>query len=278
METMGTGADTGYTVDTVSTDDLGCDEFDRIYYEREQKEPVLVRNEVSDWDAVKKWDPEYLDCVLGNLEATILFQEEGMFNPNVNIEEMTVPFSEAREYISEDGRYYMPQAAIERPWIARLATGNEVDFPRLREDIRRPRFLHDLRKLLLVTNIWFGGDKCKSPLHYDVSHNLFSQVMGEKRVLLASPAQSEFVYPAYGASSDRQSRVDVFNPDETEFPRYKDADYAEVVVKPGDMLFIPKGWWHAVETLTLSISVNFWWKDIYSYSKYLGSRLVSRFI
>jgi ribosomal protein L16 Arg81 hydroxylase len=28
---------------------------------------------------------------------------------------------------------------------------------------------------------------------------------------------------------------------------------------PGDVIYIPRGWWHHVRTLDLSISVNFWW-------------------
>jgi lysine-specific demethylase 8 len=33
----------------------------------------------------------------------------------------------------------------------------------------------------------------------------------------------------------------------------------ETVLHPGDMAFIPKGWWHEVEALTPSFSVSFWW-------------------
>lgn len=31
-----------------------------------------------------------------------------------------------------------------------------------------------------------------------------------------------------------------------------------VVLEPGDVLFVPRGWWHFVESLELSISVNVW--------------------
>lgn len=27
----------------------------------------------------------------------------------------------------------------------------------------------------------------------------------------------------------------------------------------GEMLFIPSGWWHRVESLSVSFSVSFWW-------------------
>merc|ERR1712146_449239 len=32
-----------------------------------------------------------------------------------------------------------------------------------------------------------------------------------------------------------------------------------IIVNAGDMLYIPKGYWHHVQSLTTSISVSFWW-------------------
>lgn len=34
-----------------------------------------------------------------------------------------------------------------------------------------------------------------------------------------------------------------------------------VVLRPGDALLIPKGWWHHCTSLTISISVSFWWDE-----------------
>lgn len=31
-----------------------------------------------------------------------------------------------------------------------------------------------------------------------------------------------------------------------------------VVLSPGDVLFIPRHWWHYVENLDIAISVNIW--------------------
>jgi len=33
-----------------------------------------------------------------------------------------------------------------------------------------------------------------------------------------------------------------------------------VIVNAGDMLYIPKGYWHHVQSLTTSISISFWWE------------------
>ncbi|CAD7958662.1 unnamed protein product [Amoebophrya sp. A120] len=34
-------------------------------------------------------------------------------------------------------------------------------------------------------------------------------------------------------------------------------DAIDVIVKPGDVLYIPKHWWHYVESLTTSASLSF---------------------
>lgn len=52
--------------------------------------------------------------------------------------------------------------------------------------------------------------------------------------------------------------VEVFNPDYARFPKLADAVCHEVVLDAGEMLFIPKFWWHAVSHLAdLTLSVNF---------------------
>jgi len=39
----------------------------------------------------------------------------------------------------------------------------------------------------------------------------------------------------------------------------KSAKFTEVLMLPGDLLFIPSKTWHYVRGLSTSISANFWW-------------------
>ena len=52
-----------------------------------------------------------------------------------------------------------------------------------------------------------------------------------------------------------------FNPDAPDyqrFPRARDVTFLRVTLEAGDLLFLPEGWFHQVESVSTSLSVNFW--------------------
>lgn len=261
----------------VNTNELGQAEFTRKYCN--PSEPVLIKDEAIGWEATKKWNPEYLNCLLGNQEVRVTFHEEGILGRTVDRDVETLPFSEAHSCILDDGRYYVNRMAIERTLISRLTTGKDSKCSFLAEDIQQPRFLDDWSKIHHVTMFWYGGDRCKSALHWDTFDNLFVQIFGEKRFLLFSPTQTEYLYPVYGSDGPTASRINVFDSEETQskFPRFEQAEFIDLTLEPGDMLFIPKGWWHAADSLTTSISVNFWWLKPYPYLRILAGILSERY-
>ena len=52
---------------------------------------------------------------------------------------------------------------------------------------------------------------------------------------------------------------DIKRPNFKKFSKFKEAVQYKVTLNPGNVLFIPSGWWHQVESLNPSISLNFWW-------------------
>merc|ERR1719171_3281927 len=50
-------------------------------------------------------------------------------------------------------------------------------------------------------------------------------------------------------NSAYNTAVDVHHPDLAAFPEFKKAEGFEVTLEPGDLLFFPSMWWHAVENL-----------------------------
>lgn len=108
-------------------------------------------------------------------------------------------------------------------------------------------------------NLWLGPSGTITPCHHDPYDNLLCQVFGSKYVRLYAPSEAGKLYPSEKKSTSNTSLVDVESPDYGEFPLYKDAEYQDCILREGDMLYIPKGWWHFVKSLETSCSVSFWW-------------------
>jgi hypothetical protein len=55
------------------------------------------------------------------------------------------------------------------------------------------------------------------------------------------------------------SAVDFDNPDLERFPLYRQVQFQEAILEPGDLLFIPQSWWHYLRALEPSISLSIDW-------------------
>jgi len=105
---------------------------------------------------------------------------------------------------------------------------------------------------------WIGPTGTMTPLHCDFDDNLFAQIWGSKRIFLSPPHHAEFLYPSEANAILFGSPFDPEAPDFEKFPLARQATMIEVIVNPGDMLYVPAGWYHQVKALTFSLSSNRW--------------------
>ena len=101
------------------------------------------------------------------------------------------------------------------------------------------------------SSLWVGGHGSTTQAHYDVLHNVFVQVHGTKRFRLWGPdAHSALrVFPdAHPRARKAQVTIDA-DPD---LP----APELDLVLEPGDAVFVPAFWFHHVEAQSMSVSVN----------------------
>ena len=105
---------------------------------------------------------------------------------------------------------------------------------------------------------WLGPAGTMTPLHCDYDDNIFAQIWGTKRIFLSPPHHGEFLYAWEANPVLFGSPVNPEAPDFDKFPLARQATLIEVIVNPGDMLYIPAGWYHYVHALTFSLSSNRW--------------------
>jgi len=105
---------------------------------------------------------------------------------------------------------------------------------------------------------WLGPAGTVTPLHADYDDNLFVQIWGSKRISLAPPHHDAFLYPVEANALLFGSPFDPEAPDYERFPLARQAALLELVVEPGDMLYVPAGWYHQVRSLSFSLSSNRW--------------------
>jgi hypothetical protein len=100
-----------------------------------------------------------------------------------------------------------------------------------------------------------------TPLHFDVCHNFYAQVSGRKRFLLVDPAYG----PELGALPPWRSRywwTSPVDPESDDRPRRAGAAIPvdRVELAPGEILFLPGGYWHQVRTLERAIAVAYFFE------------------
>ncbi len=109
--------------------------------------------------------------------------------------------------------------------------------------------------------LWMGSKGALTPMHNDAMHNFYVQIYGEKKFTLYPPEAwgHLYLYPKYHLQH-RNVQVNIRDVNYKRFPRFKQAPEPIVaIVRPGDVLYLPPGWFHEVEALTPTpISVNIW--------------------
>lgn len=136
--------------------------------------------------------------------------------------------------------------------------GNNILPERLMKQIKYPPYFDP--SLFIPPRIWIGPKGTLTPLHRDDTDNLFAQVWGEKTFTLAAPHHREALGTWSTAPQGGLDGCD-FNPDAPDyqrFPHARDVTFMRVTLGAGDLLFLPEGWFHQVESVSTSLSVNFW--------------------
>ncbi|MFF2078504.1 cupin-like domain-containing protein [Kitasatospora sp. NPDC058162] len=225
--------------------------------------PLHLPGLIDGWPAGKLWQPEELTKRHGTRRVTALvgLPSTGVLFPQDQRNyERELPFGEFIERMGAEGPEVPCYLAYQR--VHEIFDPADCDFASL-----RPADGHGTD-----TRVWIGSAGTRSMLHSDLKDNFFCQVWGEKSVILISWRDSRAAYPFPGNLVN--SQIDLAEPDLVRFPRLRGATLHHVRMRPGDLLYIPRGWWHDIRAHTPSVSVNHWFGEplgLPDYLRLLGS-------
>jgi hypothetical protein len=115
-------------------------------------------------------------------------------------------------------------------------------------------------------SIWIGT-RTRIAAHNDIPDNFAVCAVGRRRFTLFPPESFADLYlgPLENTPAGRAvSMVDIADPDLELHPRFAEAAAVALLaeLEPGDALFIPSMWYHAVEALDgFNVLINHWWRE-----------------
>jgi Cupin-like domain len=263
--------------DSVTDTDISGDKFMDDYLVANK--PLVVRGwGQRSWPLAPPWDLRELARRFGDHRVPLfdtLFEQQ-----------CSVSFGEYVSAIVSGGSNSEPAPYMR--WYSRqrqfqMLSADEV-FAELAEDWKAPSWLPsgdyllpEIKKdadpvtdLFPARGIFVCAAGGRTRLHVDpwASDACLCQITGDKRLVMYPPEAAEFL-------SDGDSVVDLSNPDTARFPGWNQITPAlDVTLTPGDVIFIPAGWFHAVVALSASVSIT--WNFVHEvhadrFAKYLGS-------
>ncbi len=219
--------------------------------------PLVLSDALDDWPLFKMPKAEALEH-LAHVQGITRHGEYARNAFSSEREFRTTPLRdfvatmERNQFAGDEPPAYMGNNQLPQQWLNLIRLPDYFD-PKLHVG---PRF-------------WLGPRGTLTPLHRDDTDNLFAQVWGEKSMLLAAPHHRQALgsWATAPQGGLEGCDFDPDNPDFERFPSAKNVDFLQVILQPGDLFFLPEGWFHRVMSLSTSLSINFWvrsvraWKD-----------------
>jgi len=226
---------------------LSADEFFRSYYSVNR--PVVFQDGLKHSATLARWNPDYLKTRCGSEMVEVMAGRSADRNYEINSDhhKTRTRMSEFVERVKQAGQtndFYM------------VANNRSLETGKMKALLDEVHVLEHILDPAIAQSrmfLWFGPGGTVTPLHHDAMNILLAQVYGRKTVTLIPSFHTPYVYNHVGV----YSAVDCEKPDFNKFPLFKQAARLKVVLEPGQVLFIPVGWWHHVRSIDVSISLSF---------------------
>jgi Cupin-like domain len=231
-------------LDLAVVDGIDPETFYRDFYAINR--PAKLTGLVDHWPALRLWSLDHFAGIAGDriVEAQVQRESAADYELAKDAHRRGVRFADYVEWLRVDE----PSNDV---YLTAYNSGtNAVALAPLWKDIGDVSILE--RRGDSDGFLWLGPRGTLTPWHHDLTNNLLVQVMGEKRVRMSPPWAWARMRNSTHCFSDWDNEPLPAGLGDAERP-----PVIECVIGPGEAIFLPVGWWHQVEALSLSASVSF---------------------
>lgn len=223
----------------------------KIHYARPQI-PLLIKGMASEWPAVTTWNFGFFRERYGKNKVP-----KNNLSPTSYSEKKSFPVTTLADLLNpahiEKHRLSFTETLIRSPELMAALDQNA-----LKRYCPKISLLNDIR-------IFMAGKSFFTPIHAEIFGSLFVQIYGRKKWRLYRSTDYPLLQPnldrRYFMLTEAQPEK---NPPE-KYPLIQYADYYEVTLDPGDVLWVPPYTWHQVSNQSAAIGVG------YKYTSFLAA-------
>jgi hypothetical protein len=219
------------------------------------RRPLIFSGLDSDFEFLREWNLNFFS----RLNSKVPVQKPASDGINYFIKHFTLPMTEFVERIKSGEDLYIGARKITRDRGERT---DEHGLGDLVSSLTIPPWVD--RSRISTTNLWIGAGNNRTLLHYDPWDGVMMLAEGKKEFVILPGTETSKMYP-YGALNYKalylgevlHSKIQPLDVQEPYRARFSKAEGYRGTITAGEMIFIPAGFWHYVQSSGLNIGINF---------------------
>jgi len=213
--------------------------------DRSAQAPCVIRGAALQWPAMQRWTFDYLAELGGDRPVKLVVGNRELgktgFVPST--------FGECVGTLASNGPVWRKGAGTSHLKEFDLLR----EFPELREDLDTQSLFPP--RQYVSSSAWIGPRGAHTGLHYDFLDNMAVLLRGAKRFYLARPGTVES-QGRLSSKYDRWAQLADIGIRDLAAHKLPEGSLFVADLHPGDVIHIPKGWWHEVVNLDHSILLS----------------------
>ncbi|TNN12572.1 Ubiquitin thioesterase OTU1 [Schistosoma japonicum] len=235
----------------------------------DSQHPYVAKGIAGSWESCQKWDLCYLS---GKIKSALKFRlakrESAEVQWETSCPSISATLAEFNDWINgvddKNNPFSMYPKEFWWAYADYIYMTKSTDFKELIKDLSFQELFPCLNNNTISPTFWLGSSKAHTICHRDTyGFNIVVQIKGSKRWILFPPSDNPYMYETRLPLEESTvfSKVNFTLPNYKEHPNILKTTPYPITLYPGDILFVPRNWWHFVESSSqydFTCSVNLW--------------------